>query len=75
MTNRVLNSPKVDIYHNITDRVSADEKYLQKLEEFTYGSKDGAFILKEAKKNKEVSESLAKSPTSRIKSAFAKRFN
>jgi hypothetical protein len=55
--------------------VSADEKYLQKLEEFTYGSKDGAFILKEAKKNKEVSESLAKSPTSRIKSAFAKRFN
>lgn len=42
LTNRVLNSPKGDVYHTITDRMSAERKFQEKLEEFTYGSKDGA---------------------------------
>jgi hypothetical protein len=71
----VLNSPKGDVYHTITDRVNAEQKYLQKLEEFTYGSKDGASNLREARKNKETVESPVKSPGNRIKSAIAKRFN
>ena len=75
MTNRVLNSPKGDVFHTITDRVNAEQKYLLKLEEFTYGSKDGAIIFREAKKNKEIAESPVKNPGSRIKSAIAKRFN
>jgi hypothetical protein len=75
LTNRVLNSPKGDVFHTITDRVNAEQKYLLKLEEFTYGSKDGAIILREAKKNKEIAESPVKNPGSRIKSAIAKRFN
>lgn len=71
----MLNSPKGDLFHTITDRVNAEQKYLQKLEEFTYGSKDGGFNLREAKKNKEVAEFPVKSPGSSIKSAIAKRFN
>jgi hypothetical protein len=46
LTNRVLNSTKGDVLHTITDRVNAEQKYLLKLDEFTYGSKDGGFILR-----------------------------
>jgi hypothetical protein len=42
LTNRVLNSPKGEVKNTITDRISVEHKYQQKLVEFTYGTKDSA---------------------------------
>ena len=42
LTNKVLNSPKGEVVQTIADRLSNEHKFQQKLEEFTYGSKEAA---------------------------------